>query len=87
MNDARTTRKQSKCNAYDNTKKPVCTRVACNCFYNISRTVKAESEAGRSDHKLQKIYSVLEVDEKTEKKKHEENEREWREKKGRFHGQ
>ena len=47
VNDAKTTRKQSKCSAYDNTKKkPVCIWVACNCFCNSWRKVKAE----RSDY-------------------------------------
>ena len=51
VNDAKTTRKQSKCSAYDNTeKKPVCIRVACNCFCKSCRKVKAESEAERSDY-------------------------------------
>ena len=54
VKDAKTTRKQSKCSAYDNTKKPVCICVACNCFRSW-RKVKAESEAAeRSDYQLQK---------------------------------
>ena len=54
VKDAKTTRKQSKCSAYDNTKKkPVCICVACNCFCSW-RKVKAESEAERSDYQVQK---------------------------------
>ena len=49
VKDAKKTRKQSKCSAYDNTKKkPVCICVACNCFCSW-RKVKAESEAERSE--------------------------------------
>ena len=35
-------------------KKPVCIRVACNCFCDSWRKVKAENEAERSDYQLQK---------------------------------
>ena len=53
VNDAKAARKQSKCSAYDTTnKKSVCSRVACNCFYNSWRKVKAESEEERSDSQI-----------------------------------
>ena len=54
VKDAKTTRKQSKCSAYDNTKKArlyLCSlQLLCSW-----RKVKAESEAAeRSDYQLQK---------------------------------
>ena len=78
VKDAKTTRKESKCSAYDNTKKAVCICVACNCFCSL-RKVKAESEAAeRSDYLLLK-KSTLQyagVDGKDREKKHGNNERE-----------
>ena len=79
VKDAKTTRKQIKCSAYDNTKKSPSICVACNCFCSW-RKVKAESEAERLVITSYKnIYSMLETTEKTGKKKHDKNEREdWR---------
>ena len=80
MNDAKTTRKQSKCSAYDNTKKkPVCIRVACNCFCDSWRKVKAESEAERTTTTATKKSIVCWRRRKRQGKKHDKNEREdWR---------
>ena len=58
VKDAKTTRKQIKCSAYDNTKKkPVRICVACNCFCSW-RKVKAESEAERLVTTSYKISTV-----------------------------
>ena len=77
VKDAKTTQKQIKCSAYDNTKKkPVRICVACNCFCSW-RKVKAESEAERLvTTSYKNIYSMLETTEKAGKKKHDKNERE-----------
>ena len=79
VKDAKTTLKQSKCSAYDNTKKA---RLYLCSLQLLLQLLKCESRE-RSREKLRpsykKIDSMLETTEKTGKKKHDKNEREdWR---------
>ena len=80
VKDAKTTRKQSKCSAYDNTKKA---RLYLCSLQLLLQLEKSESrERSRREKWLpatKKIYSMLETTEKTGKKKHDKNERkDWR---------
>ena len=50
VNDAKRRRNKASVAHTTTPKKPVRIRVACNCFCNSWRKVKAESEAERSDH-------------------------------------
>ena len=75
VKDAKTTRKQSKCSAYDNTKKARLYLCSLQLLLQLEK-VKAESEAERSDYQVQKNLQYAGDDRKDRKKKHDKNERE-----------
>ena len=76
VKDAKTTRRQSKCSAYDNTKKARLYLCSLQLLLQLAKSENRERSREKLLLATKKIYSMLETTEKTGKKKHDKNKRE-----------
>ena len=74
----RTMRKQSKCSAYDNTKKACLYLCSLQLLLQLEKSESREAKQREVTSSYKNIYSMLETTEETGKKKHDKNERERR---------